>query len=187
MDETVCRRVVVGVSGPQGSLAPLHRAAAEARRIEAELWAVLAWEPPGGELGHRSLPCPPQLADCRRSAGEQLLIALDAAFGSAGPDVPLQSLVVRGSPGQALVETAGRADDLLAVGTGSRRWPHRALCPSVARYCLAHASCPVLAVPPSPLEKELGTVRRRIAWRLPLDVRELTHPVPPMPGRGKAS
>ncbi|MER5611266.1 universal stress protein [Streptomyces sp. NPDC002215] len=187
MDETVCRRVVVGVSGPQGSLAPLHRAAAEARRIEAELWAVVAWEPPGGELGHRSLSCPPQLAECGRSAGEQLLMALDAAFGSAGPDVPLRCLVVRGSPGRALVETAGRTGDLLVVGTGSRRRLHRALRPSAARYCLAHASCPVLAVPPSPLEKELSAVRRRIAWRLPLDARELTGPVPPLTGRENVS
>ncbi|MEU9953118.1 universal stress protein [Streptomyces sp. NPDC047939] len=187
MDVSVRPRVVVGVSCSQGSLAPLHRAAAEARRIEGELWAVLAWEPPGGELGHRSLLCSPQPAEYRGSARERLCRALDAAFGSAGPDVPLQSLVVRGSPGRVLVETAGRDDDLLIVGTGSRRWLHRVLCPSVARYCLAHASCPVLAVPPSPLEKELGTLRRRITWRPPLDVRELTGPEPPQPGKGQVS
>ncbi|MEE1742097.1 universal stress protein [Streptomyces sp. BE147] len=187
MDETVCRRVVVGVSSSQGSLTPLHRAAAEARRIEGELWAVLAWEPPGGELGHRSLPCPPRAAECRSSAGERLCLALDAAFGSGGPGVPLRRLVVRGSPGRVLVETGGREDDLLVVGTGSRRWAHRVLGPSVARYCLAHASCPVLAVPPSPLEKELGAVRRSIIWRLPLDTRELTGPVRPRSGKGEAS
>lgn len=187
MDETVRRRVVVGVSCSQGSLAPLHRAAAEARRIGGELWAVLAWAPPGGELGHRSLPCPPRPDECHSSAQEQLRMALDAAFGSAGADVPLQSLVVRGSPGRVLVETAGRDGDLLIVGTGSRRWPHRVLCPSVARYCLAHASCPVLAVPPSPLEKELATLRRRITWRLPLSARELTGPVLPGPGEGHSS
>lgn len=41
-------RVVVGVSGSLGSVTALSRAAAEARRREAELWPVLVWEPPGG-------------------------------------------------------------------------------------------------------------------------------------------
>jgi hypothetical protein len=51
---------------------------------------------------------------------------------------------------------------------------HRWLFPSVARYCLAHAVCPVLALPPSPLSRELASVHRRIRLWLPLDARELT-------------
>ncbi|GAX56949.1 hypothetical protein SO3561_08517 [Streptomyces olivochromogenes] len=51
---------------------------------------------------------------------------------------------------------------------------HRALFPSVARYCLAHAACPVPAVPSSPLENDLASVHRRISLRMPLDARELT-------------
>ncbi|MFJ6852285.1 universal stress protein [Streptomyces sp. NPDC091271] len=182
MEDSAGRRVVVGVSHAQSNLAPLRRAAAEARSGGCELWAVLAWEPPGGGPGHGGLSGPPQSAEFRRSAGEQLLDALDAAFGSAGPDVPVRPLTVRGPAGRVLVEVAARDDDLLVVGRGPRRW-HRALWPSVSRYCLAHASCAVLAVPPSPLERELGTVRRSITWRLPLDARELTGPVPRSTGR----
>jgi nucleotide-binding universal stress UspA family protein len=167
-------RVVVGVSGSLGSVVALHRAAEEARRTGGELWAVLAWEPPSAELGRRaSILTPPLLEECRRAAGHELITTLESAFGSAGPAVPLEGLVTRGTAGRALVDIAGRDDDLLVVGTGNRGLLHRALFPSVAKYCLAHASCPVLTVPPSPLQYELEAASRRNAWRLRLDAREL--------------
>ncbi|MCX5401738.1 universal stress protein [Streptomyces sp. NBC_00102] len=178
MEESVRRRVVVGVGLTQKGHAPLHRAAAEARLVGGELWVVHAWELPAAEYGRQTQSWV-LAATCQDAAEEQLLTTLDAVFGSSGPGVPTRCLVVRGTPGRALVTTADREDDLLILGSGSRRWPHRLLWPSVARYCLAHASCPVLAVPPSPLAKDLGSVRRRIAWRLPLDARELTGPLPP--------
>ncbi|MYR02834.1 universal stress protein, partial [Streptomyces sp. SID6139] len=46
-------RVVVGVSGSLGSVTALRRAGALARRLGAELWPVLAWEPPGGDPATR--------------------------------------------------------------------------------------------------------------------------------------
>jgi hypothetical protein len=52
-----------------------------------------------------------------------------------------------------LVDHADRPDDLLVVGTG-RRGGLRRLRRSVGRYCLAHARCPVIAVPPSDLMEE---------------------------------
>ncbi|MEV0375985.1 universal stress protein, partial [Streptomyces sp. NPDC050636] len=135
--------------------------------------AVLAWEPPGGELAHRGGPCPAPLAAWRQMAGERLLGALDAAFGSAGPGVPLEPLVVLGKPGEVLLTAAGRPDDLLVIGTGARGRLRRALWPSVSRYCVARACCPVLTVPPSPLHHALDAIHRRNLWKLPLDTREL--------------
>lgn len=168
------RRIVAGVSGSLGSLTALHRAAAEARVTGAELWAVLAWEPPGGDIPHRGGPCPPQLsATWQTMACERLQGALDTAFGSAGPGVPLHALAVRGKPGKALVATANRVGDLLVVGAGARGRLRRAAWPSVARYCVARADCPVLTVPPSPLRDALEAVHRRNMWKLPLDAREL--------------
>ncbi|WP_262056454.1 universal stress protein [Streptomyces sp. STR69] len=166
-------RAVVGVSGSPGSLAALHRAVREARRTGAEVLAVLAWELPGGELAHRRSPLALPLADLRRDAGERLLAAVDAAFGDPGPGVPFQGLVVRGTAGRALVDTADRPDDLLVIGAGPRG-ALRGLWPSVTRYCVAHAGCPVLTVPPSPLEGELAALHRRIALRRAVDARELT-------------
>ncbi|MFI8387587.1 universal stress protein [Streptomyces sp. NPDC085540] len=167
------RRVVVGVTGRPGSLTALHRAAAEARLRDAELRVVLAWQSPGGELGSSNGLGPSALAQCRAAAVERLREALDTAFGAAGPGIPLAGLTVRGTAGAVLVDTARDPDGLLVVGTGSRAALRRLVRPSVARYCLAHATCPVLAVPPSPLQAELESVHRRNAWRIPLDPREL--------------
>ncbi|WP_031164844.1 universal stress protein [Streptomyces durhamensis] len=160
-------RVVVGVSGSLDGAAVLSRAAAEAGRRGAELWPVLAWEPPEGDPAARRFPSATALVpEWERLARERLVGALHGVFGGTDTGLPGQALVVRGAPGPALVRTAGREDDVLVVGAGRRgRW-HRALWPSVGRYCLAHAMCPVLAVPPSPLRAELAAVRRRNAWTL---------------------
>ncbi|MFD3420094.1 universal stress protein [Streptomyces decoyicus] len=167
------RRIVAGVSGSLGSLTALHRAAAEARVDGAELWAVLAWEPPGGEISHRGGPCPAPMATWRRMANERLLTALEDVFGSAGPEVPLKCLAIRGKPGDALLAAADRPDDLLVVGAGARGRLRRAVWPSVARHCIARACCPVLTVPPSPLQHAFEAAHRRNVWQLRLDVREL--------------
>ncbi|MEU9336240.1 universal stress protein [Streptomyces sp. NPDC048290] len=175
-------RVVVGVSGSLGSLTALCRAADEARRRGAELWPVLAWEPPGGELGVRRNPAPCVLLDeWRRLAGQKLLGALGDAFGSGGPGVPMRATVARGTPGPALVRAADRESDVLVVGAGRRSALHRVFSRSVGRYCLTHADCPVLAIPPSPLEAELTAVHRRNTWRLRLDAGRFTEPAPDEP------
>ncbi|MEV0023377.1 universal stress protein [Streptomyces atroolivaceus] len=184
-------RVVAGVGGTSGSPAVLRRAAAEARLRGAELWAVLAWEAPGaGAGGRHRVSLAPSLPACRAEAVGRLRDALSTAFGTTGAGVPVVGRAVRGTPGAALVDVArdpvrgtpGAAlvdvardeDCVLVVGTGSRGALQRRLWPSVARYCLAHAPCPVLAVPPSPLRTELAAARRRNVLRLRLDTRELT-------------
>ncbi|MGW1363824.1 universal stress protein [Streptomyces chartreusis] len=173
-------RVVVGVSGSLGSLTALSRAADEARRRDAELWPVLAWQPPGGELAARRGPGASLLTDeWQEMARERLVDVLKDVFGGTGPGVWMYALVAHGTPGLALVEIADREDDILVVGAGRRSPWHRACHRSVTRYCLAHAACPVLAVPPSPLESELASVHRRNAWRLRLDTGDLAQePVP---------
>lgn len=45
--------------------------------------------------------------------------------------------------------------------------------PSFARYCIAHAAGPVLAELHSPLPRNVDAVRRRTAWHIPLDAREV--------------
>ena len=42
-------------------------------------------------------------------------------------------------------------DDLLVIGAGRRGTLAHALSCRVSRYCLAHAQCPVVAVPPPAL------------------------------------
>ena len=74
--------------------------------------------------------------------------------------------IERGDPGPVLVDVADSPDDLLVIGTGRRSPIGRALRKSIGRYCLAHAKCPVLAVPPSALMAELGDGRMKRSWSL---------------------
>ncbi|MEV7366195.1 universal stress protein [Streptomyces sp. NPDC091299] len=167
---TTPARVVVGVSGSLGSLTALRRAADEARRREAELWPVLAWEPPGGDLVSRHGPGTTVMVETWQNlAREKMLTALADVFGKVGPGVAMRALVARGTPGPALVEIADRDSDVLVVGAGRRSLWHRACSRSVSRYCLTHAACPVFAVPPSPLEAELAAAHRRNVLGLGLD------------------
>ncbi|MDH6137580.1 nucleotide-binding universal stress UspA family protein [Kitasatospora sp. MAA4] len=165
------QRVVVGVSGSLGSLAALHRAVVEARRADAEVLAVLAWLPVGGEYGYRRSPCPPLLAVWRQAAEGRLAEALDEAFGGAPTGVRLSTVVIRGESGPALVQTADREDDLLVVGAGSGSRLARGLRRSVPAYCVKHADCPVLAVPRPALQRDLKALRRRSVRQL------LTEPI----------
>ncbi|MEU4116222.1 universal stress protein [Kitasatospora sp. NPDC028055] len=158
-------RVVVGVSGSLGSLAALHRGLAEARDRGAVLWPVLAWEPPGGEHGYRRSPCPPLLAAVREAAERRLDEALAAAFGTDGPDVLMQPVVIRGETGPALVHVADRPDDLLVLGRSGGPLRRR-LRRSVSAYCARRAGCPVLVVPVPELLHDLEALHRRTRWHL---------------------
>ncbi|GGW11391.1 hypothetical protein GCM10018980_00200 [Streptomyces capoamus] len=172
-DASAVTRVVVGVSGSLNSVTALRRATALARRLGAELWPVLAWEPPGGDpAARRAGGAGPLLEEWQRLARQRLVSVLYEIFGTERPGVPVHAVVVRGAPGPALVATADRETDVLVVGTG-RRGLRRPFAARVSRHCVSHAHCPVLAVPPSPLESELLSVHRRNTWHLRLDTRGL--------------
>jgi nucleotide-binding universal stress UspA family protein len=156
-------RVIVGVSGSPGCLPAMRYAADVARAHQTPLIPVLAWMPPGGDMTERSSPSPVLRQLWAEAARERLRGALQAAFGGLLPDVPMQSQVVRGEPGPSLVGTANQEGDLLVIGTGKRSRLGRVAHGRVSRYCLAHAACPVLAVPPSPLDREIGGLGLR-AW-----------------------
>jgi nucleotide-binding universal stress UspA family protein len=144
------RRVIVGASGSPGSLRALRHAEDLARHSDATLTPVLAWVPPGGDLAARQ-PCPAMIRISHDAAWQRLWAALEAAWGMIPVDLSIQPLVQRGQPGPVLVGIAGRPGDLLIVGAGQRgrlAWLGHG---RVSRYCLAHAQCPVLAVPPATL------------------------------------
>ncbi|MGK4578947.1 universal stress protein [Kitasatospora sp. HPMI-4] len=162
-------RVIVGVSGSLNSMTALHRAVDEARARQAVLVPVLAWTPVGGERNYRAHPCPPLMRAWEAAAGARLERAFEEAFGGFPVGVRVEPLVIRGEAGPALVEIADRPGDLLVISTGRRGVLKRLLRGSVGRYCLAHAGCPVMAVPPSALYTELRSITRS------LDLRELSH------------
>jgi nucleotide-binding universal stress UspA family protein len=145
------RRIIVGVSESPGSLQALRHAAELARVHQAALVAVLAWQPPGGDLADRSHPSPYLHTIWRAAAWQRFWKAVDLALGGVPGDVPFESDVVRGDPAAVLVEIASHPDDILVIGAGRRGRLARALCCRVSRYCLARAQCPVVAVPPPAL------------------------------------
>lgn len=149
------RRVIAGVSGSLRSLGALRAGVAEARSRGAVLLAVLAWAPAGGEVAYRRAPSPLLLRLWESAAGERLRESFDAVFGGMPAGVTVRMMVVRARPGPLLVELADRPDDLLVVGYGGRSRLGCAVHGSVTRYCLSHARCPVLAVPPPELITKL--------------------------------
>jgi nucleotide-binding universal stress UspA family protein len=160
-------RVIVGVSGSPGSLPALRYAENLARREDAQLLAVHVWVPPGGELAERRCPSSHLRQAWQEAARQRLREALAAAWGGIPADLSLQLITVRGETGPALVDVADFAGDVLVVGTGQQGRLARIWHGQVSRYCVAHAVCPVVTVPPPALAR-LGLR----PW--PLRHRELT-------------
>ena len=149
--------MVVGVDGSPGSLEALRFALGQARRLETALIPVHAWQVPGGEPPTRRAAAPGYTRMIRDMAEEELRRAFEEGLGGLPSDVRVEPWLIRGPAGAALVETADRCNDLLVVGAGRRgRLRHR-LHAATARYCLAHAACPIIAVPPPALQAELAS------------------------------
>ncbi len=151
-------RVVVGVSGSAGSLGALRYAAQMARNEDAILVPVLAWTPPGGEVADRRHPNAYLRSVWKQAAWDRMWQAVELAFGGPPGDISFAPEVVRGQPGDVLSQLAQPAD-VIVVGTG-RHGPVRLWAGRVSRYCLAHARCPVIAVPPPELATEAHGLHR---------------------------
>jgi nucleotide-binding universal stress UspA family protein len=162
---TAIRRVIVGVSGSPGCLPAVRFAAQVACAHGTPLLPLTAWQPPGGDMAERSHPSPALRELWAEAASRRQQASLMAAFGGLPPDIPIRAQIVRGEAGRSLVEAASEPGDLLVIGTGRRPGLGRVLHAGVGRYCIAHSGCPVLAVPPSPLETELRRFSLR-SWTI---------------------
>lgn len=150
------RRIIIGANGSPGSIRALRYAEDLARISDAALVPVIAWTPPGGEMAERRAPS----AELRRAwadaARDRLRAALEAAWAGMPDGLSVRAIIARGQPGPVLVDVADSGDDLLVLGTGRRTLRSRLASGRVTRYCLRHASCPVLAVPPAALSGPAG-------------------------------
>jgi nucleotide-binding universal stress UspA family protein len=138
-------RVIVGVHNSLAGLRALRWGVTESRRLDATLHVVRAWRPTAYERG-MGLAGWRDIGD--QAAAATVLDAFAAAMGAPPTDMRVLVVTMPGPPGPALVGYADRPDDLLIVGACERPLAHRMLGGSVARYCMAHAACPVLAIPP---------------------------------------
>jgi nucleotide-binding universal stress UspA family protein len=154
-------RLIVGTSGSPGSLHALRYGEVLARAHDAVLIPVIAWEIPGERRGRIQPPSELGRA-CRDIACQQLREALVAVWGEVPGDPLVQPHVERGPAGWVLVNLACRPDDVQVVGAGRRGALARLAFSTVSGYCVAHARCPVMAVPPPALARELS--HSRLAW-----------------------
>ena len=159
-------RLIVGTSGSPGSLRALRYGEGLARAHDAVLIPVIAWELPGGDRAQRIGPSYELGKACRELARQQLRDALVAVWGEVPGDPMVQPHVERGPAGWVLVNLACRPDDVLVLGAGRRGALGRLAFSKVGRYCLAHAQCPVMAIPPPDLACEFAHGRLgMVFWR----------------------
>jgi nucleotide-binding universal stress UspA family protein len=170
------RRIVAGVSGSPASLQALRFAAWLADAHHADLAAVLAWTPPGGELADRGHPSPQLLQIWKDAARQRLLTAVDLALGGPPDYLTFSSQIRRAEPGPALVYSASEPGDVLVIGAGRRGAVARLLACGVCRYCVAHATCPVITIPPSPLQQAGRGFRGWLSRHRGFDLQELAFP-----------
>ncbi|HTT52631.1 MAG TPA: universal stress protein [Streptosporangiaceae bacterium] len=151
------RRIIIGANGSPGSIRALRYAEDLAYFSHAMLVPVIAWTPPGGELAERRAPSSELRRAWAEAARHRLRAALAAAWGSGLPDgLNVRAIIARGEPGPVLVDEADSDGDLLVLGTGRRGLRSCLVSGRVTRYCLRHAECPVLAVPPAALSGTSG-------------------------------
>jgi nucleotide-binding universal stress UspA family protein len=158
-------RVFAGVSGSPGSVHALRHAADLARQHDAVLIPLHAWVPPCGDLDERKHPSLELRQLWEDDAWQLLWDTLDRAFGGLPAGIATQPVVRRGKPGKVLAGLACRPGDILVIGAGRQGRLRQFLCCRVGRYCLAHAHCPVLAIPLPMLAQQAGHGLRGWAFR----------------------
>ncbi len=144
-------RVVTGVNGSPGSLQALRYAAEMARMHDAELVPAYAWTPPGGDMADRRFPSHELRQVWKAAAMDRLSQAVELGIGRPPGELKFDPRIIRGEAGQALAGLASQPGDVLVIGAGRHGAVRRSLSARVARYCLGHAVCPVIAVPPAGL------------------------------------
>jgi nucleotide-binding universal stress UspA family protein len=143
------------VSGSAGSLQALRYATEISRCHDAQLLAILAWVPPGGELADRRYPSPDLREVWVHAARERLRQAVELAIGGPPSGVEFAMNAARGDAGPVLTDLAAEPGDVLVIGAGRQGALRRLVACRVTRYCVAHCQCPVIAVPPSQLANEV--------------------------------
>ena len=128
------------------------------------LLPVIVWIPPSVTMAGRRQPLPYLRTTWREDAWRQLRTALEEGLGGIPADLQVELRMECGETAAVLVGIASRPGDLLVIGTGRRAGSGRLLHCPVGRYCLVHARCPVLAVPPPALMDQAGHGLR--SWHL---------------------
>lgn len=171
MDSDRPGRVVVGIAPSLSGLQALRAGVAEARARAAQLHAVRVADPSTPDRRTSTVAA----LDMPLAGTESASVIYHAFADTMGgpPDgVDVRAVVMPDAPGPVLCGYASRDGDLLVLGTGRRsRW-RRPWGSGLIRYCLSHANCPVLVVPPPPLARDGST--RALVRRLRREIDHVT-------------
>jgi nucleotide-binding universal stress UspA family protein len=137
--------VVVGVDGTPEADAALAVALDEAIRTGDAVLVITAWHPQVPAVTYPVLPATPMDRETPRRRAESIQQQALERVGVPA-SVPVSTQVPEGVPGSVLVRAA-RTARLLVVGSRGFGPVRAALFGSVSRYCVRHATCPVLVVP----------------------------------------
>jgi len=147
--------IVVGVDGSDGGRRALDWAIREADARGSAVQAVTAWSWDGLEYGPVTAANP---AEARERATHLLGAEIRALAARHGSHVPVAGEVVEGSPGETLAR-AGRAADLLVLGSHGHSRVRRTVLGSVSEECIRKATCPVVVIPvPAPESAPAGVM-----------------------------
>jgi nucleotide-binding universal stress UspA family protein len=130
--------IIVGIDGSDHSINAYHWAIDEARRREAEVTALFAWELPMVGI--------PGAFDREEMEGIALQFLNDQLDGvERGNGVRINRVVAQGDPSASLLEACKRTDaEMLVLGSRGRGGFAGLLLGSVGQECASHAPCPVL-------------------------------------------
>ncbi|HEU4567944.1 MAG TPA: universal stress protein [Marmoricola sp.] len=138
--------ITVGVDGSKSSADALRFAIEEARLRGATVRAVTSWQLDTVYAGYGGALLPEESAAHEKAATELQDRAILSVVRDLH-DVPLiERRVVRGHPGQALVEYS-RDAAMLVVGTEHKGVVKRAVVGSTSAYCSRYSRVPVVVVP----------------------------------------
>ncbi|MFI6674244.1 universal stress protein [Kribbella sp. NPDC050470] len=135
--------IVAGYDGSQASRTALHWAAAEADRLRTRLRVVEVFEL---IVALRATPSTVVPLAALRTAREHGLTALADALRAQHPGLEVETVLVEGTPAEALTEETAHARVLVLGSRGLGGWSGL-LVGSVAVQVSAHARCPVVVVP----------------------------------------
>lgn len=132
--------IVVGVDTSESSKEALKWAAEQARLTGGQLRVVMSWFLPAGAYWVAL----PGDVDFEADTSKALAATVEQALGPE-PAVPVEMVVVQGSPAPVLIEESKKAD-LLVVGSRGHGAFAGMLLGSVSEHCVSHAACPVVVV-----------------------------------------
>jgi len=134
----VTAHIVVGIDGSDHSINAYLWALDEAKRRDAEVTALFAWQMP--LIGN---PAAFDRDEIESAAQRFLNEQLDGVQSTDG--VTVNRIVAQGDPSSSLMEACKRVDaEMLVLGSRGRGGFAGLLLGSVGQECASHAPCPVL-------------------------------------------